>query len=77
MKDLDYGRGYEYSHEMPEGLSLHSFFPEELGERRYYLPGEEGNEADLAERLRQIKEKIRRLREGGGEGESGRGGEKS
>lgn len=67
MKDLDYGKGYEYSHEMPEGLSLHSFFPSELGERNYYLPGDEGKEKGIRERLQEIREKIRRLREGGGE----------
>jgi putative ATPase len=62
MKDLDYGKGYEYSHDMPEGVSKHSFFPDELGEKSYYLPGDQGNEIELAEKLRQIKEKIRRLR---------------
>jgi putative ATPase len=63
MKDLDYGKGYEYSHDMPEGVSVHSFFPEELGERRYYIPGDQGHEMELADRLRNIRKKIREMRE--------------
>ncbi len=73
MKDLGYGKGYEYSPDMPEGVSVHSFFPEEMGERRYYLPGDQGREKNIKERLKEIREKIRRLREGGGEGEHGGG----
>ena len=62
MRDLEYGKGYEYSHDMEEGLSVHSFFPEELGERRYYLPGDEGKEREIGEKLKEIREKIRKLR---------------
>jgi putative ATPase len=77
MKDLDYGKGYEYSHDMPEGVSVHSFFPEELGERRYYFPSPHGKEKDIGEKLKEIREKIKQLRSRGGERESGGGGEKS
>jgi putative ATPase len=67
MKDLGYGKGYEYSHDMPEGVSVHSFFPEELGERSYYRPSKEGREKAIGERLAELRKKIRRLREGKGE----------
>ena len=62
MRDLEYGKGYEYSHDMPEGLSLHSFFPEELGERKYYSPSGEGREREIGNKLKEIREKIRELR---------------
>ena len=62
MKDLDYGKGYEYSHDMPEGVSGHSFFPEELGERKYYRPSEEGREREIRDKLQEIREKIGNLR---------------
>jgi len=62
MKELDYGKGYEYSHDMPEGVSVHSFFPEELGEKHYYFPSPHGKEKWIGERLKELKEKIRRLR---------------
>ncbi|UCF31312.1 MAG: replication-associated recombination protein A [bacterium] len=73
MKGLGYGRGYEYAHDMPHRLSKHSFFPEEMGERRYYLPGDQGKEKNIKERLMEIRKVIRRLREGGGEEEIGGG----
>jgi putative ATPase len=63
MKDLGYGDGYEYSHDMPEGVSEHSFFPEEMGERRYYFPSPHGKEKEIGKRLKELREKIRRLRE--------------
>jgi putative ATPase len=67
MRDLDYGKGYEYSHDMPEGVSVHSFFPEKLGERRYYFPSPHGKEKEIGKRLKELKEKVKRLRSGRGE----------
>jgi len=62
MKELDYGKDYEYSHDMPEGLSKHSFFPEELGGKSYYFPSPHGKEKEIGERLKELKEKVKRLR---------------
>ena len=62
MKDLNYGKGYEYSHDMPYSLSHHSFFPEELGERQYYRPGVSGREKDTALRLKELRKKIAKMR---------------
>ncbi|MDT8396790.1 MAG: replication-associated recombination protein A [bacterium] len=64
MKDLGYGKGYEYSHDMPEGVSVHSFFPAELGEKNYYIPSQQGREKAIGEKLKEIRKKIRRFREG-------------
>jgi putative ATPase len=64
MKDLNYGKGYEYSHDMPYTLSYHSFFPEELGERKYYRPGDSGREKDVAARLQEKKKRIAEMRKG-------------
>lgn len=66
MRDLGYGNGYEYSHDMPEGVSEHSFFPEEMGERSYYRPSEEGKERQIRDKLKEIREKIRKARAKGG-----------
>jgi len=70
MKDLGYGEGYEYSHNMPGGVSAQSFFPEEMGERRYYRPSDRGREKAVGERLREIREMIRKAR---GEKKKGEG----
>ena len=38
MKDLDYGKGYRYAHDDPEGAKDQSHFPKQLEGRRYYRP---------------------------------------
>ncbi len=52
MRELGYGSGYRYAHDEPEHYARgERYLPEELGETRYYHPGEMGAEAALAERL--------------------------
>ena len=72
MKDLDYGKGYEYSHDMPGGLSTHTFFPEGMEERSYYSPSGKGKEAAIAKRLAGIRADIRRQRKGKDDNKGGR-----
>jgi len=62
MRELGYGKEYEYSHDMPEKISIHSFFPEELGEKRYYEPGEDGLEKEYGKRLKRFRETIKKIR---------------
>ncbi len=52
MKDLGYGQGYRYAHDFPGHFVAQEFLPPGLKERRYYQPGTEGAEAEIAERLR-------------------------
>jgi putative ATPase len=57
-KRLGHGQGYEYSHDAPDGIAAQDY----LGiEATYYEPTDRGFERDLAERLAEIR---RRLREG-------------
>jgi putative ATPase len=51
MKQLGYGRGYQYAHDEAEGVSAMDCLPESLRGRRYYRPTERGAEASLAGRL--------------------------
>jgi len=83
MRGLGYGEGYEYSHEFPGAISPQSFFPEEMGERRYYRPTDRGREKEVGRRLAEIRETVSRLSEdrstspgraGSGPGEEGRKG---
>ena len=62
MKEWGYGKGYEYAHDYEDKLSGMSCLPERLAERTYYAPSEEGFEKRMAERLREIQEAKRRLR---------------
>jgi putative ATPase len=57
-KRLGHGQGYEYSQDAPDGIAAQDY----LGvEKRYYEPTDRGFERDLAERLAEIR---RRLKDG-------------
>ncbi|MBR3470026.1 MAG: replication-associated recombination protein A [Lachnospiraceae bacterium] len=56
MKDLGYGKGYEYAHNTEEKLTRMKCLPESLQDREYYRPTDQGAEAAFAKRLREIKE---------------------
>lgn len=51
MKDLGYGKGYAYDHDVEGGFSGQDYFPEEMGRRSFYQPKGEGTEARIKERL--------------------------
>ena len=64
MKDLRYGRGYEYDHEAPDAFSGQNYFPEGLERRRLYRPSDRGFEREIAARLAEW-EKLRAARANG------------
>lgn len=55
MEQLHYGEGYEYAHNTEEKLTHMQCMPEGLEEREYYFPGRQGSEAEIANRLKEIK----------------------
>ena len=73
MKEVGYGEGYVYAHDTPDGLAEMSCLPDELAGTVYYAPGRRGFEAELAERLEQIRQwhERRRRRPAGGPGDPG------
>ena len=56
MKELNYGKGYQYAHDIEEKLTNMQCLPDSLLGKSYYRPTEEGFEVRYKERLRQIKE---------------------
>lgn len=52
MKEQDYGSGYIYDHDTPEGFSGQDYFPETLGRQNFYTPPERGFERDINKRLK-------------------------
>ncbi|MBR6234011.1 MAG: replication-associated recombination protein A [Erysipelotrichaceae bacterium] len=56
MKELDYGKGYQYAHDTAERLTDMVCLPESLKDREYYVPADQGLERQVSERLAQIKE---------------------
>ena len=54
MKNLDYGKGYQYAHDYAEKMTAMECLPENLKGRRFYHPTDQGQEARYRERLDQI-----------------------
>ncbi|WP_413993134.1 replication-associated recombination protein A [Labrys okinawensis] len=61
MQAENYGQGYRYDHDEPEGFSGQNYFPDALGRRRFYEPVERGFEREIRKRL-EYWEKLRRER---------------
>ena len=56
MKELDYGKGYQYAHDYEEKMTSMQCLPDSLVGREYYKPTEQGMESKYKARLEQIKE---------------------
>lgn len=51
MKQLGYGRGYEYPHDLDDGVAGQDYLPEELSGRRWYEPAPFGHEKEIRRRM--------------------------
>ncbi|HEY2033596.1 MAG TPA: replication-associated recombination protein A [Rhizomicrobium sp.] len=51
MKNLGYGKGYEYDHEAEEGFSGQNYFPEAMERQALYQPRDVGFEREVQKRL--------------------------
>jgi putative ATPase len=60
MKELDYGRDYQYAHDVEGKVAAMECLPPSLAGRRYYVPTNEGREKMLGVRM----DEIRRIKEG-------------
>jgi putative ATPase len=58
MKGIGYGQGYQYAHEVENKVADMQCLPDNLRDRQYYRPTNEGVERRIRERLEEIK-KIR------------------
>jgi putative ATPase len=61
MKQQEYGTGYRYDHDEPDGFSGQNYFPEGLGRESYYHPVERGFEREVRKRL-EYWERLRQER---------------
>jgi len=61
MKDVGYGKGYEYDPDSAEGFSGANYWPEEMEPQVYYRPVERGFEREVAKRL-EYWDRLRRER---------------
>lgn len=63
MRELGYGHAYRYAHDEPEAYAAgETYFPDEIGEQRYYEPVERGMEIKIKQRLDYLAELDRAAR---------------
>ena len=55
MKELNYGKGYQYAHDTEDKLTNMECLPPSLKGKTYYNPSTQGNEVRFKERLEAIK----------------------
>jgi putative ATPase len=51
MKQIGYGKGYQYDHDAEGGFSGDDYWPEEMEKRTFYAPTDRGFERKIAERI--------------------------
>jgi putative ATPase len=51
MKDLGYGKGYQYDHDTEGGFSGQNYFPDDMTRENFYRPVERGFEREIEKRL--------------------------
>jgi putative ATPase len=51
MKQIGYGKGYQYDHEAEGGFSGDNYWPEEMAPQNFYTPTDRGFEKRVAERM--------------------------
>jgi putative ATPase len=66
MKEIGYGKGYRYAHDEPGGYAAgERYFPDEMPDRRYYVPAPRGLEIKIGEALNARRERDRQARGAG------------
>lgn len=59
MKNMDYGKGYQYSHNYENNFSVQEYLPDAISGTKFYEPGKNAREEELRRFLKQLwKEKY-------------------
>lgn len=59
MKNMNYGKGYKYSHDFENNFASQEFLPDQIKETKFYEPGRNAREEELRKYLRSLwKEKY-------------------
>lgn len=51
MKELEYGKGYQYDHDSSHAFSGQNYFPDQMSRVRFYHPVERGFEREMKKRI--------------------------
>ncbi len=54
MKDLNYGKGYQYAHDFENNFAFQEFLPKEIEGTAFYTPSVNSTENAIRERMRQL-----------------------
>jgi putative ATPase len=65
MKDLGYGKDYDYDHDAEDAFSGQNYFPDGMRRAQFYRPVERGFEREITKRLA-YWQKLREKKSGGG-----------
>lgn len=57
MKNLGYGKGYKYAHKFPAHYVDQQHLPDSLKGKRFYIPGELGYEKQIADRMKDLRQR--------------------
>jgi putative ATPase len=60
MKDIGYGRGYQYAHDFEDQTAAMECLPDAMAGRRFYEPKDVGVERDIRERLEKMRNARRK-----------------
>ena len=75
MKELGYGKGYQYDPDTAEGFSGDNYFPDGMARQSFYRPKGEGHEEKIKQRMErwsQMRARINALKGDGGDDDWGR-----
>ncbi len=62
MKDLGYGKGYQYDHDYDDAYSAQNYLPDAIASKTFYQPTDRGFEAKIQERMKYWKDLAEKLR---------------
>lgn len=59
MKEQGYSEGYQYPHDVPEGVVSANYFPLGMQPQTFYEPTDRGFEEEISERLQRVRSIVR------------------
>lgn len=57
MKEVGYGKGYQYAHDFPDAIVVQEHLPESIRGKRFYQPTDRGFEQTIKERMEEVSRK--------------------
>jgi len=66
MKELDYGKGYQYAHNYQDAIVDQEFLPDKIAGAKFYIPSGQGLEKIIKERMEYRENKRKEIKSKGG-----------